>query len=510
MPSRGSIAELLPLFSIQGSLEDYLVRVTDYCRDAFSADGVSLFLRIEGTDTLVLAAQAGTSAKLPWSAAITIGSGLAGASAADGIPRSHKGPIEASAHPLKEAIEASMIVPLITLEAETVGVLNVFRLCAREAFTHHELQRAEAIARHLALAVDNASLIARHRADAERYASLADQNQRILESLPSGVVALDRAGRILQANDSALRLLRRNSKRAPRDWPELARKLSPEGRAEVDRSLASAAEGRESRVAISEPDGRHLLVKATPGAQNGVTLVIEDVTHDVERERELQRTKTLAEIGQMTSAIAHEIRNPLTSIRGAAQMMRDEPSVDGARNWAKIVEQEALELNELCDAFLDFARNVALNLGEVDIERLVRDLLAQMKGEMTKAKVTAQFTGSGVSTPILADGFKLGQALRNLFKNAVEAMPNGGKVLVRVEARKKYVEIEVADQGIGISEDNLARLFTPFFTTKSRGTGLGLCNVQRVVAAHGGTVTVESQLGAGSTFALRLPTRSQS
>jgi signal transduction histidine kinase len=400
-----------------------------------------------------------------------------------------------------------MVVPLITLQGECVGILNICRATGGKRYSDSDLEGAEAIARHLALAVDNASLVARHKADADRYAALADENRRVLDSLPSGVIALDRARRVVQANASALRLLGHPSNELPCDWDVFAKHLSSRGKAAVDESLAAATSGGESRVTIEEPDGRHLQLRASQGTDFGITLIIDDITHDIEIERELQRTRTLAEIGQMTSAIAHEIRNPLTSISGAAQMVMDEPTLDGARGWAKVVQQEALQLNSLCDEFLDFARGVALNLGETSVDSLVTDLILQMDAQLSESGIHVSFETGDQVPVILADKAKLSQAIRNLILNGAEAMPGGGELRIRTEARNNCVLIEVEDHGIGIPEENLARLFTPFFTTKSRGTGLGLCNVRRVIEAHEGTVEVTSRVGVGTKFTLCLPMR---
>lgn len=504
-----TFAQLLPLFSIQGSLEDYLVRVTEFCRTTFKADGVSLFLRIDGTDTFVLAAQSGPRAQLPWTASVTVDKGIAGMSASDGAPIILNGTADWSSHPAKETIGSSMVVPLITLQAESVGILNISRSTGAQGYNESDLEGAEAIARHLALAVDNASLVARHKADADRYAALAEQNRRVLDSLPSGVVALDRARRVVQANASALRLLHQPLNHPATDWETLAKNLSPEGKAAIDRCLAAAASGNESRVSIEEPDSRHLQVRASQGAAFGITLIIDDITHDIEIERELQRTRTLAEIGQMTSAIAHEIRNPLTSISGAAQMVLDERTLDGAKGWAKVVQQEALQLNDLCDEFLDFAKGVVLNPGETSVDAVVTELLMQMDSQLIDSGTRVSFEPGDQVPVILADKAKLSQAIRNLILNGAEAMVGGGELRIRTEARKNCVLIRVEDHGIGIPEENMARLFTPFFTTKSRGTGLGLCNVRRVIEAHGGSVEVTSRVGVGTEFTLFLPMRSR-
>ncbi len=210
--------------------------------------------------------------------------------------------------------------------------------------------------------------------------------------------------------------------------------------------------------------------------------------------QEAERLRRLAEIGQMTAAVAHEIRNPLTGIRSAAQMVRENPEL--ADEFLQMIEEEALKLNALCEEFLAFARPMELNWQQTDLAELVRQACELSRADFDHDGVSlAVETGSNVPT-INLDRRRVEQVVHNLLRNARQACKKGGHVKVRVEGMTLTVE----DDGNGISPAQMERVFSPFFTSKPDGTGLGLCNVRRIVDAHGAKVTAESEPGDGSRF----------
>lgn len=209
---------------------------------------------------------------------------------------------------------------------------------------------------------------------------------------------------------------------------------------------------------------------------------------------EAERLRRLAEIGQMTAAIAHEIRNPLTGIRSAAQMVRENPEM--ADEFLGVIEEEVLKLNALCEEFLAFARPLELVREDVDLIALLSRVC-----DLERPEFEAQGVGLALESredvPIMnLDKRRTEQVVHNLLRNAREACRPGGRVV----ARATPIGLEVLDDGIGMSPAQLDRLFSPFYTTKANGTGLGLCNVRQIVEAHGGRVTAESEPGKGSRF----------
>jgi signal transduction histidine kinase len=208
--------------------------------------------------------------------------------------------------------------------------------------------------------------------------------------------------------------------------------------------------------------------------------------------REVNRVRRLAEIGQMTAAIAHEIKNPLTGIRSAAQLIVSMP--DKAVELAQMIEEEAVKLSELCNQFLDFARPIEPTFGAVDLFVIATKLRRIHQHEFWEASVELRILGD--STQVLGDRHQVERVMQNLMLNALQATASGGVVTIHLLSRG----FTVSDTGSGMSEETLSKLFQPFFTSKPKGTGLGLSNCQKIISAHDGVIVVDSKVGEGSSF----------
>lgn len=223
-----------------------------------------------------------------------------------------------------------------------------------------------------------------------------------------------------------------------------------------------------------------------------------------EREQLVQSTK-LAAIGELASNVAHEINNPLTSIIGFAEMLKDEEDLEVVRNRIGIIEKESLRAREIVRQLLQFARKRQLQLVEVDINEIVMEMvpLVEAQAKSNHVEVRPEFGGLPKT---VGDPNHLKQVVINIINNAISAMHDGGKLVIRTRLLGEYVVIAFADSGPGIPKDLLPRIFEPFFTTKKDGgTGLGLSISYRIVQEHGGRIEVESKEGEGSTFTVRLP-----
>ncbi len=245
-------------------------------------------------------------------------------------------------------------------------------------------------------------------------------------------------------------------------------------------------------------------------ASIGVTLQNSQV---YERMKERDR---LAALGQMAAGLAHEIRNPLGSIKGAAQFLQPTGSqpaeAGGTREFLDIIVEEVDRLNKIVSQFLDYARPYRGDQNPLDINDVVRKTLHLLdKERSTNVEISTSFI-EGLPQ-VRADAQQLRQVFLNLTLNALEAMPQGGKLHVTTSLRRStrrsaaaaFLEVRFRDTGVGIPPGDLRNLFIPFFTTKERGTGLGLPISQRIIENHGGTIEVRSQPGAGSTFTVLLP-----
>jgi signal transduction histidine kinase/uncharacterized protein with PQ loop repeat len=240
----------------------------------------------------------------------------------------------------------------------------------------------------------------------------------------------------------------------------------------------------------------------------GVTLQNSQV---YERVKERER---LAALGQMAAGLAHEIRNPLGSIKGAAQYLlpAEGAKPDASSEFLQIIVEEVNRLNKIVSQFLDYARPYRGDQSPLDINMLVRKTVQLLEREEGAARV--EITTNLADLPqARADAEQLRQVFLNLLLNALQAMPNGGKMHVSTSLRKAtrrgataaFLEVRFRDTGVGIPAGDLKNLFVPFFTTKEDGTGLGLPISQRIVENHGGTIEVRSRPGQGSTFIVLLP-----
>lgn len=245
-------------------------------------------------------------------------------------------------------------------------------------------------------------------------------------------------------------------------------------------------------------------------ASIGVTLQNSQV---YERMKERDR---LAALGQMAAGLAHEIRNPLGSIKGAAQFLQpvaQQPSDPATKEFLDIIVEEVNRLNNIVSQFLDYARPYRGDQNPLDVNDVVRKTLQLLEKEEGASNVEITTNLLDGLPPVRADAEQLRQVFLNLAINALQAMPQGGKLHVTSSLRRStrrgaaaaFLEVRFRDTGVGIPTSDLRSLFIPFFTTKEKGTGLGLPISQRIVENHGGTIEVRSQPGTGSTFTVLLP-----
>lgn len=223
------------------------------------------------------------------------------------------------------------------------------------------------------------------------------------------------------------------------------------------------------------------------------------------------RTQRLAQLGTLLAGFAHEVRNPLSTIGLNLQLVLEdfrEPETPRDKRTQKrlvTVEAEVRRLQKILEEFLSFARAPEPKLGPVDLNAKVRALVEFQEPELREAGVALRFYPGADVGFVLADWDHLQAAIGNLLRNAKEATPPGGEVLVSTVRDGRFVHLRVTDTGAGIPPDLQGRVFEPYFSTKKAGTGLGLPTVRRVVEEHGGTLTMQSEPGKGTQFGMRLP-----
>ena len=346
-------------------------------------------------------------------------------------------------------------------------------------------------------------------------AGLQAFNEHVIESLTSGLITTDRAGRVVSLNRAAEqitavpahRAIGRRAAEILQVPPEFAELLDAELRgAESQRADYSyrTADGSRREIGVS---AAHLV---TPEGPAGYLLTFQDVTEMRRLEHEARRRQRLAAVGEMAAGIAHEIRNPLASMRGSIQVLRAELSLtDEQASLMDIVLRESDRLNETIRSFLAYARPQAAVPKAVDLMRVLTDAATLLRNSPElKPGHRVVVDGPGEGLVIDADENQIRQVVWNLATNGLRAMPDGGTL--RLVARRSadddgHVGLAVVDQGVGIPAEQLDTLFQPFHGSFGQGSGLGLAIVHRIVQDHRGEVVVESEVGRGTEVTVRLP-----
>jgi two-component system sensor histidine kinase HydH len=226
---------------------------------------------------------------------------------------------------------------------------------------------------------------------------------------------------------------------------------------------------------------------------------------------EVRRSERLAALGQLTAGLAHELRNPLGTIKNSAELLAQRiPAGDAlGQELSGYISSEVDRTNDLIKRFLDFARPFRLRIEMVEIAEVIDRAIQQVEARAQAKAVTILRNDSPDLEPAPVDGQWVEALLANLLANAIDASPAGSTVTVSSKPAEGGIELSVVDRGHGIAAETLPNIFNPFFTTKPDGTGLGLAIVSKVVDEHGGRIAVESRAGEGSQFRIWLPDRSQ-
>jgi signal transduction histidine kinase len=341
---------------------------------------------------------------------------------------------------------------------------------------------------------------------------------QLLEGMVSAVAAIDEEDRIRSANAAFFKIFPNATIGA-----SVLEKLGPDDAMTMLETVTAIRVTKATYhgrlIARVEEEDKAFDVYSSPLAINGdrgqiVTLV--DATEAAESERTLRRSESLAAVGRATTQVAHEIRNPLGSIRLGVSMLRDSVTDQEALNTIELVERGIKHLNKLVVDVTQFSRQKELERSAVDLhESLERsiDLVTERIAEKN-AIVEKQFaTGSIVGQ---WDPYQLRQVFVNVIANAVDASQENSEVLISTEMLgpetngdgqppRNYARITIADHGKGMDKTTRDRIFEPFFSTKKRGTGLGLAIVKQIVELHGGRISVDSEVGKGSQFRIDLP-----
>lgn len=240
----------------------------------------------------------------------------------------------------------------------------------------------------------------------------------------------------------------------------------------------------------------------------GLIITIRDYTETNRLRRIANRNDRMKELGEMAALVAHEIRNPLGGIKGFAALL--ERDLKDQPHLAKIAHQVvdgANHLNRLVTEVLNYTRAVEMHYEPLDVTTLLKDILQHFQAEHAESPIEFKIVEPSSPLIIAADRYMIRAAILNVVANAFEAMSTGGALTLSASEDKGVASISVTDTGVGIPTENMEKIFSPFFTTKASGNGFGLSEAHKIIQAHEGTIEVESKIGAGSRFTIRLPAK---
>jgi two-component system sensor histidine kinase HydH len=341
-------------------------------------------------------------------------------------------------------------------------------------------------------------------------AEMRSYTENVVESMASGLVTVDTNGRIVSTNRKASHLLGLDTR--PVQGRPLER-LIPSQFLNINEVIEQERGILEREVDCPSGLGTiPLSVSVTPlkdseGGNMGAVIILRDLREIRELQEKVRRSERLAALGRLASGVAHEIRNPLSSIKGFAQYFRDKFETGSEdRSYADIMIQEVERLNRVITQLLDFGRPKELRLDLHPLSQIMEHPLQLIRADLNKRGIKL-IESPFPEDKIKADSDQITQALLNIFLNAMEAMERGGELRVKTveKSERGGVEIWISDSGPGISQGNLSKIFDPFFSTKKKGTGLGLAITANIIEAHGGEILVESREGKGTTFKIFLP-----
>ena len=411
-------------------------------------------------------------------------------------------------------LRSAMALPLL-MGNRCIGVL-AFQSASRQAYTEAQVKVLSVVAAQAAAIYE----ALRSLGQLSRY------TENILRSIVAGVIGLDHAGRIVMWSPMAEAILRHPAEEAVgRLFDSVVDEISRRERAPALTALSlvvrkvmqsgAASTGHELSLPNGGSRSRSLSVSCSPlrsGEEEppGAVMLVEDVTERRELEERMLRVNQLATIGHLAANVAHEVRNPLSAIKTAAQFLATEYADEQVvGQFAGIINSECDRLTKVTTDFLVFARPPSPRFEPVRIEDIIERSLQLMGPESEQREIRVVCEYARPLPTVLADAQELQQVFLNLLTNALQAIDEQGEIRVRARCvggpGAEAMEVALSDTGRGIPPHYLNDIFTPFFTTKTKGTGLGLAIVRKIVEAHGGTVSAESAPQQGATLTVRLP-----
>ena len=341
---------------------------------------------------------------------------------------------------------------------------------------------------------------------------IREYNNLILQCIPSGVIVINMDGIVTFCNASADKIL-------GIDYPKEKDKSYLnilKGNSQVAELIKNGMKGetyyRKQIQIKTDRNTKWIGISTSILYDNkampmGVIAVFSDITDVKELEAEVKLKERLAAVGELSAGVAHEIRNPLSAIGGYAELLKRGLSEDESASVIEGIIKEAKNLNSIVTNFLSFVRKPQPVFKEIDVNALIKEIVSIACHDKGSGRIGFNIKPTRALPVIEADPFELRMAFLNIIQNAVQAMPNGGRLTVKSGIQYGMIFIEITDTGGGIPKEIGDRIFNPFFTTKEQGTGLGLAIAHKIVESHDGRIEFKSKKGKGTTFIIRLPIR---
>ena len=403
-----------------------------------------------------------------------------------------------------------------------VAVIGLGRSTGGALLSSEDLEILRTISGYVAVAIENSLLYQEQRERAAELETLKEFNESIVESINVGLMAVDARGRVTGCNSSLEQMLGVGRDEAVGSAVE---ELFAEDFAETLEQMLGGAGWELSelrniyKLHTATRTGRPLILnvalaplrRAESGEATGALVVLEDVTSRVRLEEQLQQREKLSSIGLLAAGVAHEINTPLTGVSSYTQMLLGMfADHDPKHKLLEKIHRQTDRATGIVNNLLNFSRTGGVTeFEDVDLNHVLEDTLQLLEPQMRHSRIEVARDFDAALPRAYGNAGKLQQVFTNLLLNARDAMPDGGHVKLSTRAAEDgSVSVLVADDGIGIAPENVARIYDPFFTTKGvgRGTGLGLAITYGIVQEHSGHITVESAPGRGTAFRITLPT----
>lgn len=352
-------------------------------------------------------------------------------------------------------------------------------------------------------------IVAAINAMARALADARTLNENIVNSVADGIIAVDNEGLVTSINTAAQQMMNASLEtsvgqpyqslfRPGAKFTSVLLDTLQTGKQYIGVDLVHPLPTKTLHVSASSS----VLLDGS-GAVIGAVVVIKDLSEKFHLQTQIMRADRLAALGELMAGIAHEIRNPLTSIRGFMQHLETSDDIGEWQLYAPLVIRQVDSLNRIITELLEFGRYRPPRIGLVTLSALIKEVTL-LAGNKWSTEIAMEL--SPAVPPIEADGEALKQVVLNLVLNAIQATSDGGRIAIRTSfLPPDQVSISVRDDGVGIAPENLEKVFDPFFSTKPTGTGLGLAMVRRIIDAHDGHIGINSTLGFGTEITLRLP-----